>query len=89
MKKKLLSSILGVLLGAALLAGCGNTPTVEPVEKITAVQQAETAASEEKEPAPAETAEPAPAETAEPAPAEVQETLQETAPEAAAAPTAE
>ena len=70
MKKKMLSPILSVVLGAALLAGCGSAPTVEPVEKVSAVQETETAAPEEAEPAEVQEAAPAEAAPAEAAPAE-------------------
>ena len=77
MKKKMLSSILGVLLGAALLAGCGSVPTVEPVEKVTAATETEaavqeTADTQEAAPAAEETAAPPAAaeQTAQPAAAE-------------------
>ena len=94
MKKKVLSSILGVLLGAAMLAGCGNTPTVEPVEKVTAVQQTEAAESTSskseavQEAVPAETvqeAAPAAAEAVQEAAPAAAEAVQETAPAAAEA----
>ena len=51
MKKKILSSLLGLLLGGALLAGCGtpSVPSVEPVEKVTAVPQATQEAVQEAE----------------------------------------
>ena len=73
MRKKLLSSTLGLLLGAVLLAGCGYTPTVEPVEKITAIQQAAAEPAEVQDAAPAETQEAPPAEVQEAAPAETQD----------------
>ena len=52
MKKKILSSLLGLLLGGALLAGCGtpSVPSVEPVEKVTAVPQATQEAVQEAAP---------------------------------------
>ena len=82
MKKKVLSQVLGVVLGAALLAGCGNTPTVEPVEKVTAVQEAavEDTVQQTAQEAVQETA-PAAEAVQEAAPAEpVQEAVPEAAP---------
>ena len=87
MKKKILSPVVGVVLGAALLAGCGNTPTVEPVEKVTAVQEAEpqeTAQQTAPEAAAETVQEAAPEAAAEPAQETATETAAEPAPAAAA-----
>ena len=85
MKKKVLSSALGLLLGAVLLAGCGYTPTVEPVEKVTAVQETEQKPAETQETAPAQAQEAAPAQAQEAAPAQAQEAAPAQAQDAAPA----
>ena len=85
MKKKIVSQICGVLLGAALLAGCGNTPTVEPVEKVTAVQETETTAAAQETAEAVQEAAPA---VEQAAPAEAAPAAEQAAP-AEAAPAAE